>query len=833
MNRRLTSGSGPDAARLVIFLTGFSFLLYEVSWHRLLSLVLGATVTAATLVLAAFMAGFGVGARVLGRRADAHPRPGALLGGLLIGLGAVSALDYVLFTRALPRLYAGLADMGLGDGAVEVWVFVAAALLLFAPAFLMGGVFPLVSRLATGGDAPLGVTLGRLYAWETLGSAVGGLLTGFVLLGALGQRATTGLAVVLDVGLGLWVIVSGVFATGAAAADDPAPRRREPAPPDASARRAALLAALVCGLCILGLQVLWLRMFRTYLINTSYSFALISSLAILGLFAGSALFARRRGDDPGPAALLRPLLWLGATTLLGLLLLVRLPQTLMFPFGSLLADPLARMLLLPLVAGLLVVGPPSVASGYAFPLCCSLYAGRDTLAGDVGRVLLANTAGAVIGPPAAAFLLLPALGAARAVMLLAWLAGGAALLILWRQPQRGRVARMVLAGGLLALLAFAVAGPAIRILPPSFHRYDRDVLYYRETVEGTLSVGQDRGTRSDAKYTFVNNSAVIGSSYDAIKVVKMVGHFPFLAGLDGGDVLVIGFGIGVTTSAIAQHPEVDSITCVELVTGLKEAATYYRDLNRDVVEDPRLDIRAGDGRHHLQLTDDRYDLISCDPTHPILGSGNLYTRDYFALCRDRLKPGGMVSQYLPLHKLGPDELLGIVSTFRDVFPDCAVWLGHYHAVLLGATAPLEIDFADWKARTEALGSDMHFYVDPYHLAATLALDAAGVDALMPEPRLNTDDRSYTEFFDPDCLDPANVARNLRVLMDGRTEPTRLFSNVDDPARFARFVAGNRLLIESLALKFEGNRAGSLRALQEACRVNPENQEYPFLIRLEY
>lgn len=820
------------ATRIVIFLTGFSFLLYEVSWHRLLSLVLGATVGAATLVLAAFMGGFGIGARVLGRRADAHPRPDRLLGRLLVGVGLAGALDYVLFTRALPPLYGALSAAGLGERAVEAAVFVVAALLLAAPAFLMGGVFPLVGRIAVGTGAPVAATLGRLYALETLGSTVGGLLTGFVLLGALGQRATTGLAVVLDLGLGAWVLASGVLALGGERAGSaPASARRAAQTPSASARRAARLGAFACGACILGLQVLWLRMFRVYLTNTSYTFALISSLAILGLFVGSTLFARRGEATVG--GLVRALLALGLTTLLGLVLLARLPQTLMFPFQSLLVDPMARILLLPLVAGLLVVVPPAIASGYAFPLCCGLYAGRDTLAGDVGRVLLANTAGSVAGPLLAAFVLLPTLGAVLSTLLMATLAGVAAWLILGRRPQSHPAARPVLAITLLVLLAVLVLRPTIHILPPSFERFDRDVLFYRESVEATLSVGRDHDTRSDTKYTFVNNSAVIGSSYDAIKVVKMVGHFPFLAGLDGGDVLVIGFGIGVTTSAIAQHPEVNSITCVELATGLTDAAVYYRDLNRDVVHDPRLEIRSGDGRHYLQLSDERYDLISCDPTHPILGSGNLYTREYFELCRAHLRPGGMISQYLPLHKLGPDEFLGLVSTFRSVFPDCAVWLGHYHAVLLGSTAPLEIDFAEWAARAAALGSDPHFYTDPYHLAATLVLDAAAIDALMPEPRLNTDDRSYTEFFAPACLDPGNIALNLRLLADHRCDLSRLFRNVDDPERLARFAAGNRLLTESLIHRFEGDTGGGLAALREACRVNPEDQEYPFLIRLDY
>ncbi len=75
-------------------------------------------------------------------------------------------------------------------------------------------------------------------------------------------------------------------------------------------------------------------------------------------------------------------------------------------------------------------------------------------------------------------------------------------------------------GAVIVLAALVIYRPDIKILPPSFSRFDREILFYRESVEGTLSVGQDRGSGQGTKYTFVNNSAVIGSTYDAIKIVK-------------------------------------------------------------------------------------------------------------------------------------------------------------------------------------------------------------------------------------------------------------------------------------------------------------------------
>lgn len=825
------------AAYLVILLAGFTFLIYEVSWNRLLSLVLGTTVTASTIVLASFMAGFGAGAYYWGYKASraAHT---VILPALLGGIGLIGAINYFLIADALPHLYETFS----GGIVVNAVVFAVAAGLLFIQTFLMGGIFPIVCKIAIRSDDTIASSLGRLYALETLGSAVGGLAAGFIFLGTLGQRNTIVLAVVVNVALAIWMLAMEksrrTEQAPAAMPEDAArkPRDVRPATPT-TFRRIALLGSFVCGFVMLSLQVLWIRMFRVYLTNTSYTFALVASLVILGLFTGSMLFkGRRHRVSDSPRSMLRVMLFMGALAGLGLLLLVFLPEALMFPFQVVLSDPLARVFLLPLVASLLIVYPPAVFSGYAFPLACRMYTfGNQSISKDVGLVLMVNTIGCVIGPIVTTFLLLPVLGAAISVLLILALPTGTALYILHHlKPSRAiKAAKSILYVLTAGLLVVIILRPEIRILPPSFSHSNFEVLFYRESVEGTLSVARDRGSHSSSTSTYVNNSAVIGSTYDAIKAVKMVGHYPCLLGGERKKVMVIGFGIGVTTSAIASHPEVESIDCVELVAGLKDAAVFYRDLNRNVVEDPRLKIIPGDGRHYLQQTANTYDLISCDPTHPILGSGNLYTRDYFELCRKHLNPGGAISQYLPLHKLRTKEFMGIINTFHSVFPNCVVWLANYHAVLLGSLDPIKIDFEQWSARIAQLGQDPDFYIEPYHLAATMILDGPTIARLGTHSKILTDDRSYTEFFSPACLDEANLTKNLRYLMDNRAEIGTVFANISAPEKMAKFVQGNQLLTESLFYQMSGDRQRGLQLLREACRVNPEDQEFPFLIRLNY
>ena len=294
----------------------------------------------------------------------------------------------------------------------------------------------------------------------------------------------------------------------------------------------------------------------------------------------------------------------------------------------------------------------------------------------------------------------------------------------------------------------------------------------------------------------------------------MIGHIPFFAGLQCEKALVIGFGMGVTTSAIAAHPEVKEIDCVEMVPGLKKAAHFYSEINNDVIEDPRLNIMSGDGRHFLQKTSKKYDLISCDPTHPVLGSGNLYTKDYFELCSKHLNDGGMVSQYLPLHKLRLTDLLGIIKTFHSVFPNSTVWLGQYHAIILGSTDPVKIDFRNWSQKVTEMPKETYFYFDPYHFAVCVMMDNKTIENLPEEIKINEDDLSYTEFFSMDCFDNENLTNNLAYMADSRCNINNVFYNIDNTQLMERYLAGNEFLVESLYYFLKGDRDKSLNELKK-------------------
>lgn len=825
---------------LITFLAGFSFLVFEVSWFRVLSLALGATVKASTVVLTAYMAGLGSGAWFFGHFLRKKGKTLFKLRLLYAAIALTGTASFYVFNALIPDIYHQLASAGLTVNTASWLVMVFSLMVLFVPAFFMGGVLPVTAGLLIFKNEEISKLTGRLYASETAGSVLGGLAAGFLLVRFLGQQSTFFVAAAINLLLlsATFFLKNNPAVTIEEVQETKEKENRKNAFPvkDAdrlrSKQRAALLGTFLFGMAVLGLQLAWYRIFRIYMTNTSYTFSLIASVVILGLYTGSRYYTAKARKSPDIRQLFRLLLISAGVVFAGFLVLLKLPQLIMFPLAGDENAYFMRIILLPALSSLIVILPMTFLSGYAFPLACSLYTGDyKEISSGIGKVMLFNTMGSITGPVVTAFVLIPVAGAALSVLFFSAVLTGGAYFIARLSPERKSIAlaaKVSLGLGIL-LIMITFISPKQKVLPPSFSRFDREIVEYSETTEGTWVVGREPGDRT-ALSTYVNNSAVIGSSYDAVKVVKMVGHLPFLTGLQCRNVLVVGFGIGVTTSAIASHPEVETIDCVELVSGIKSAAQYYSGLNNNIQNDPRLRIMQGDGRQFLQSTGKKYDLISSDPTHPILGSGSLYTREYFELCKAHLNPGGMVSQYLPLHKLLPDDLLGIMKTFRFVFPGATIWLGHNHAVLLGVNGHADFNFNSWSERISRLPKDPYFYSNPYHLAACLILDQQTIDRYTSGQRINTDDQPLTEFFRLASFEQANLPGNLEMLNRIRTNPADVFSQISDPAMMQRFVGGNKLLISGLAASFRGDRPGFFSRLQQAVNENPEDQEYPFLLR---
>ena len=799
---------------LVLFLAGVSFLVYEVVWDRMLSLYLGVTVHASTIVVSSYMAGLALGAYFIGRAAGKVKNAPVFLALLLSAIGLVNTGVYFLL-HLLPRI----------AGTWQSYVF--SLTTVFISAFIIGGVMPVVSRIYAGLGSSTTESIGNTFAADTIGSASGGILAGFFLLGYAGMRGSVILMSALNIFLAVIILFNINNIPEKQEKPEAVKQTKNETYPLSS--RSIFLITFITGLTGLSAQIVWMRIFRIYLTNTSYTFSLIVSVVIFGYFLGSIIFKKYyRKERKSGRVLIMSLFLYGAFFVSGVSIFISAPGIIIIPLHETLSDPALRIMLPPVILSLITVLPQSILSGFIFTSAAEAYkGGRKNISERFGSIYFYNTVGAFAGPFLAAFVLIPYAGVVRSLIILSLLSCSTVVYLSFRYRKKSSLFNYFSAGVSAALLS-ALFVPQIKVMPPSFSMTEREILFYKETVEATLVVGRDRTT--GLKYTYFNNNSVIGSSYDAIKAVKLLGHLPFLMSKTPEKALIVGFGIGVTTSTVLLHPEVRSVTCVELAEDLKEAAVLYKDINNDVVNDPRLTIIGDDGRHFLQNSKEKYDLISSDPTHPVLGSGNLYSQEYFQLCYDHLSNDGIVTQYLPMHKLLPNDYAGIIKTFNSVFENTTVWLGHTHTILVGTKKPFRIDFDDFKTKA-ALIKDQYLYNDPYSLASFLILDKNSIAKLTEGSDICRDDRSYLDFFKFDSFLPENWGYNAENVLDN-IQTTDVFYNVDDPEKLNRFRASTSMVLQALIRSMSGDMQGYVNKLYEALSITPENQEISFLIRLE-
>ncbi|MDP7478184.1 MAG: hypothetical protein QGI10_02850, partial [Vicinamibacterales bacterium] len=119
--------------------------------------------------------------------------------------------------------------------------------------------------------------------------------------------------------------------------------------------------------------------------------------------------------------------------------------------------------------------------------------------------------------------------------------------------------------------------------------------------------------------------------------------------------------------------------------------------NHAVLSDPRTEVIYDDARHFLATTDEQFDVITSDPIHPwVRGAASLYSVEYHELVKERLRPGGVVAQWVPLYETDEASAKSQIGTFVQSFPDATLWNSDfldsgYDLVLVGQTGPVRVD----------------------------------------------------------------------------------------------------------------------------------------------
>ena len=692
------------------------------------------------------MGGMAIGNGVVARFGHWVKRPVALYAGLELAI-AITGISLVYLLPMLSPLLAPILrtvlDVPLAVNTIRLG---SAFLLLLVPSAAMGATLPLLVAALHRRSRQFGRTLGLLYGWNTLGAVVGVVIGEVILIDQLGIRTTAWVAGGVNlVAAGLAWIVSRRLDTESDVAI------RAPSAPIPGRTLWFLVAAFILGACLLGLEVVWFRFLLLFVGGTSLTFAVMLGVVLLGIGLGGLLGSSWLAFRPDAHQYAIGLVLLCGAVVVATyggftFALAASPPQGMYGFGTLYyAVPL--------------MFPVALLSGTLFTLLGeAIERAAPAETRSAGLLTLANTAGAMVGPLVVGFWLLPTLGIERSIQLLAagyslaglciWLAGEAPA----RHLARARVlaCAALFAGAMFAFPTGRMANDYIHYPLAKFSRsIPFEVVKIREGLTETIIYLKNSLHGYPLYYKMAtNNYSMSGTSLMAQRYMKLFVYLPVALRPAPRDALLISYGVGSTAKALTETESLERIDVVDISRDILEMnRIVYPDPSEYPLDDPRVSVHIEDGRHFLQTTDRRYDLITGEPPPPrIAGVISLFTRQFFKLAYDRLNPDGVISYWLPVHSLTVTERNAIISAFCEIFEDCTLWSGaKYDWILLGTRGGVprveESDFrSQWLdsvvgARLREIGIEL-----PEQLGALFMVDTPELQAIRRETPPLDDDR---------------------------------------------------------------------------------------------
>ncbi len=772
-NRSASASRLPLWGALCFFASGAAGLLYEIVWSKQLAYLLGSSLHAVATVVAAFLCGLAIGARVLGVPLARRGQGGRIYALLEIGVGVLGLAMLPILRGIEPlvgEMYRSMGGESLPFAFARFGLLFA---LLIPPAALMGATLPVL--VAHFERDWVGAAMARLYALNTLGAVAGSAAGGFLLLPGIGLAATSYVAA------GLNVLVGGVaWLASRNSIQAPAPVANAPVSEFTGAltggARTTFAVLFACsGFAALALQIAWVRLFSLVIGSSVYSFSAVLGVYLFGLALGSALVAGflRRGVSLASFGLLQ--LALAVSTSLGTHAFSRLPDA-MYELGLRSGADWRAVFVgeIGMIATLLLV--PCALLGAAFPMAMRLLQQRDG-GHAAGFAYAVNTAGTILGSLAAGFLLVPRWGVQgthlAATLLCAALGLAALTMSLARRESRPMQAVVGL-GLLVASIAFiAVAPPwdpslmSAGAFRPSqadnLTRYAQamsnstgstvyratrteKLLYYREGENGSVLVGTD----PEGKERWLRVGGKIDASTQDMETQVLLGLIPAILADSGARSLVIGLGSGYTAAAVLAGGA-GSTEVVELEQGVVEASRFFHPPGQSPLDDPRTTLVVGDARTHLAHSAGRYGLIVSEPSNPwIAGVNNLFTVDFYRRVRNRLEPDGVFCQWMQLYELTPETFRSMIASYLEVFPQGEVFTVWRAVDMLLVASPhgrsLALDRLSSPSAQRMLSAAR--IASPQELAAYYTGPLASLVPIARGATLNRDDRPVVEYRAP-------------------------------------------------------------------------------------
>lgn len=673
----------------LFFFSGFPALIYQIVWERALFTIYGVNIESVTVVVTGFLLGLGLGS-LLGGRISLVPGARLLE---LFGFIELSTAVYGIFSlklfHAVALYTAGCSLMVMGLISFSLVVI---------PTILMGSTLPLLVTYMVSQSRNVGQSLGMLYFVNTLGSAVACFVAAGVMMRLLGQSGSVAAAAVINACVGSGVLALHFLQSRPALAESDTEALSPRQPVQAKILLpfpVATALVAVTGFIALAYEIVWYRLASFYSGTRAMVFACLLGAYLLGIAVGGLLAhdlaARSKRDE---AQYLRLIAWFVLlANLVGYLVLWSMGFVAVHavePMRWLLAiTGFARPAILTTqFAGSVLLILPIIAVAAAFlaatfPLICHLSLPADARAGSgLGVLYFSNIVGSAFGSFLVGFILMDIWGVRQLSIFLALLGVGLGLILLlasrpdgW-QLASGAAAIMVIGGGIVLLANPLFNGLYEKMLFRAEYRAGERFAHLVENRSGVIAVDQERTVYGGGIYDGKFNVDLV---HDGNNIYRLYALSSFHA--LPRSVLMVGLSSGSWAQVLANHPQVQELTIVEINPGYFGLIRQYPQV-ASILRNPKVHFVVDDGRRWLVSNPKRrFDVIVMNTTFNWREhASNILSVEFLQLARQHLLPGGVL--YYNATNSGEVMLTG-----STVFP-YALRLANFLAV---SDTPIELD----------------------------------------------------------------------------------------------------------------------------------------------
>lgn len=690
---------------LLFAVSGFSGLIYESIWSHYLKLFLGHAAYAQVLVLAMFMGGMAFGAwfasRVTSRLRNLLLAYAVVEG--IIGVLAIVFHKTFVFTVAVS--YSEVIPFLSTPWSVELYKWTIGTLLILPQSILLGATFPFMSAglIRRFPDNP-GYSLSILYFTNSLGASIGILVSGFVLIEAVGLPGTVLTAGVVNIMLAcvVWLLCRGDARFNGATDSLMEDSQKSTSGINPRLYYAFLLCAGITGAASFLYEIGWIRMLSLVLGSSTHAFELMLSGFIFGLALGGFWIRKRVDRFSSPIKALGVIqILMGLSALATLILYNQTFEWMEYALSAInrTEEGYQSFNLLSHAIAASIMLPATIFAGMTLPLLTFHLVSSGYGERSIGGVYAANTLGSIIGVAAAALIIMPLLGLKNVIVIGASLDLVLGLVLLWHaSTKRIQWAAAAITASLAVVLIQALVSFDIHKMASGVYRSGvisstkQDVLFYRDGRTSTVAVmdiGNYRSIQTNGKPDASVSRDATPSADEPTMI--LLGTLPWSLNESARTVATIGMGCGLTTNTLLNIPQIERVDTIEIEPAMVQGAELFGKHVWNTFNDPRSHIHIADAKTYFASQNRKYDLIISEPSNPwVSGVSSLFSEEFYSLVRRYISANGLFAQWLHLYEIDMPLVASVIKALSSQFQDYVIYLTAANDMLIVASPESEI-----------------------------------------------------------------------------------------------------------------------------------------------